>query len=124
MFAECDAMAARIRYLLLIPIMVLSLWPPVPAHADAIDGKWCFSDGRLFSIAGPQIITPAGTRTQGEYDRHAFAYNVPDGEAHAGATIFMIMVDEDTIYVSDGAWPGRTDQNGVQIWTRCTAETS
>jgi hypothetical protein len=44
-----------------------------PAKADAIDGDWCFADGRHFSIRGPRITTPAGRETQGDYSRHAFS---------------------------------------------------
>jgi len=95
-----------------------------PAAADAIDGKWCFSDGRFMSIDGPKITTPAGTAITGNYDRHAFIYTVPAPETDAGAKIFMVMRDEDTIYVSAHAWPGSADAAPTQTWIRCAGPTS
>ena len=95
-----------------------------PAAADAIDGKWCFSDGRFLSIKGPKITTPAGTAITGEYDRHAFIYTVPAAEADAGTRIFMVMRDEDTIYLSADAWPGSADTTATQTWIRCAGPTS
>ena len=38
-----------------------------PAFADAIDGNWCHSDGRRFTIRGPEIVTPDGKRMDGNY---------------------------------------------------------
>ena len=95
-----------------------------PAEADAIDGKWCFSDGRFLSINGPRITTPAGSAITGEYDRHAFIYTVPASEADAGTRIFMVMRDEDTIYLSAHAWPGSADAAATQTWIRCAGPTS
>src|SRR5690348_7437744 len=40
-----------------------------PALADAIDGHWCFPDGKRMFIQGPAITTPDGSRIQGEYGR-------------------------------------------------------
>lgn len=93
-----------------------------PARADAIDGHWCHSDGRKFSIDGPRIVTPSGTRTTGDYDRHAFSYTVPAGEPGRGTTISMILVDENTVRL----WAGtRTAESGPgQVWLRCTDVTS
>jgi hypothetical protein len=84
-----------------------------PAWADAIDGDWCSADGRHFSIRGPDIVTPAGTPTHGDYDRHAFAYVVPDSEAGAGAAIAMVLVNEDTVHLK--AQP----EGQLEVWTRC-----
>jgi len=95
-----------------------------PAAADAIDGKWCFSDGRHMSIKGPRITTPAGSAITGDYDRHAFIYTVPPTESDAGAKIFMVMRDEDTIFVSAHAWPGSADAAPTQTWIRCAGPTS
>jgi hypothetical protein len=60
-----------------------------PALADALDGDWCFTDGRNLNIQGPAIITPGGTSTTGDYARHTFRYTVPDGDPGAGGEIFM-----------------------------------
>src|SRR5262245_15752432 len=50
------------------------------AHADAIDGDWCHSNGKRMSIRGPAIITPVGQETRGNYTRHFFSYVIPGGE--------------------------------------------
>lgn len=89
------------------------------AHADAIDGNWCSADSRHMSIDGPRIITPGGAAITGDYDRHAFAYTVPDGEADAGAPVRMVMVDENTIHLSVG-----TDASApIEVWRRCELTT-
>ena len=68
------------------------------ARADAIDGEWCANtDGRHMSIKGPDIVTPAGTRMQGNYTRHSFLYVVPSAEPDAGQTVAMILVNEETV---------------------------
>ena len=55
-----------------------------PALADAIDGNWCHSDGRRFTIRGPEIVTPGGKHMEGNYGRHSFSYTVPAPEPGAG----------------------------------------
>ena len=88
-----------------------------PARADSIDGHWCFTDGRDMTINGPGIVTPGGVRTVGNYDRHAFSYKVPDGEAGAGATVSMILANESTVYLwRRQAQRGETPE---QVWRRC-----
>jgi hypothetical protein len=83
-----------------------------PARADVIDGDWCAADGRTFSIRGPAITTPGGNETQGNYSRHHFSYVVPDGEANAGETVAMLLLNENTVNVQEG-----TAQ--AEIWLRC-----
>jgi hypothetical protein len=63
---------------------VALLAPTERAWADAIDGNWCFADGRRLSIQGADLVTPGGKYMTGDYDRHAFAYVAPDGENSAG----------------------------------------
>ena len=92
-----------------------------PALADAIDGSWCFADGRSFEIAGPNIRTPGGNRIQGDYDRHGFAYLVPAGETGAGNKVLMSLIDDDTLHVA----MARNGRPGpVQTWRRCQGVTS
>ena len=82
------------------------------AWADAIDGGWCHDDLRL-TIDGPAIVTPGGTKTGGDYARHAFSYVVPAGEANAGRTITMRLLNEETMRLrteTDASW---------QTWRRC-----
>lgn len=37
------------------------MFPVSAALADQIDGHWCFTDGRVLSIDGAKIVTPAAT---------------------------------------------------------------
>ena len=90
-----------------------------PARADAIDGDWCYDDGRHMSIRGPTIITPGGVTLQGDYTRHSFQYTAPPNEAGGGQPISMILRSETRVDVRIG---GRDDT--YQIWHRCTATTS
>ena len=84
-----------------------------PAHADAIDGDWCSTtEAKQFSIAGPNITTPAGTHTTGDYSRHAFAYIVPDGDPGAGQAIVMQLMNEEEVRVS-------VNGGEAKIWRRC-----
>ena len=84
-------------------------------RADVIDGEWCDATGHHFTIRGPEIVTPAGTRTTGQYSRHAFSYSDPQGGAPEGSEIFMRLVNESTVHLRHG-----TDPSGpVQVWTRC-----
>ena len=98
------------------------LLPATPAMADAIDGDWCFSDGRHFSIDGPEIVTPAGTPTTGDYGRHSFLYTVPDAEAGAGQLVSMILLNDNAVQLSTSA--GGSVNSPIQIWQRCTPVTS
>ena len=89
-----------------------------PARADVIDGDWCGDNGRHFSIAGQDIVTEGGQRTQGDYTRHSFHYTVPPSDPGAGQDIFMRLLNELTLSLSAG--PGGTPE----IWHRCKPTTS
>lgn len=89
----------------------------VPAAADAIDGNWCHPDGRRLSIRGPEIITPGGAKLEGQYGRHDFSYTAPGSEPAAGQTIFMLLVNENTVRLKAGSAPSSSDP--VEVWTRC-----
>lgn len=78
-----------------------------PARADAIDGNWCFTDGRRITINGPDVVIPNGTRMRGNYDRHHFSYT-PAG----GAPVNMTLQGEFAVTVREGDGP-------TQIWRRC-----
>ena len=95
-----------------------------PASADSIDGNWCFTDGRHFSINGPDIVTPAGTSTVGDYGRHSFLYTVPGNETGAGALVAMRLLDENTIQLATGSDASETSKSPTQIWQRCFPVTS
>jgi hypothetical protein len=83
-----------------------------PAQADAIDGAWCLDTGMRMMISGPSIVTPAGTKTQGNYSRHAFSYVVPATDPGAGTTVSMLLVNEETVRVRNGTAAEET-------WHRC-----
>ena len=83
-----------LAFVLLVPGAVL---------ADQIDGHWCFTDGRSFTVKGPQIITPGGNKLTGKYDRHGFEYTVPVGEPGADGTVTMVQQNDRIIHV---LWPG------------------
>ena len=84
-----------------------------PALADAIDGEWCSTtEAAHFSIAGPLIVTPAGTQTTGDYSRHAFSYVVPEGDPGAGDMVVMRLLNEEEVLVAiAGGEP--------VLWRRC-----
>jgi hypothetical protein len=92
-----------------------------PAQADAIDGNWCHPDGRRFSIQGSEIVTPAGTRTSGNYDRHFFSYVIPAPESAAGQAVFMTLYNENTVHLRSGE-ADRTAPG--EIWNRCAPSIS
>ena len=90
-----------------------------PALADAIDGDWCHtSDGRRLTIRGPEIITPGGKKRQGDYGRHSFSYVVPAPEPGAGGTVFMSLLNEETVSLRVGA------AGADETWQRCSPSTS
>jgi hypothetical protein len=91
-----------------------------PAFADAIDGNWCHSDGRRFSIRGPEIVTPGGKQMEGDYSRHAFNYVVPAPEPGAGKTVFMTLLDENHIHLR----LGEVVAANPETWVRCSPSIS
>jgi hypothetical protein len=85
-----------------------------PAFADAIDGDWCRDDGKRMSISGPEIRTPGGQQTRGDYDRHYFSYVVPAGEPGAGETVSITLLSEYLAHARQGS-----TNAPVQVWNRC-----
>jgi hypothetical protein len=83
------------------------------AHADRIDGEWCFSTQSL-QIEGPTIRTPGGAKISGTYSRHNFSYVVPAPEPEAGAEIDMQLLSEEAMVLTrkKGGKPEET-------WKRC-----
>jgi len=105
----------------LMPALAVSLliFSATASFADAIDGDWCNADGKRMSIRGPEIVTPGGKQTRGDYTRHSFAYIVPPGEAGAGDAVQIILRGE---YLAQA----RTGKGEApwQDWRRCPATTS
>jgi hypothetical protein len=85
-----------------------------PVHADVIDGDWCKADGKRMKIQGPEIVTPGGNQTRGDYTRHSFVYVVPAGEAGAGETVSIILLSEYLAHARQGA-----PDAPIQVWNRC-----
>lgn len=100
-----------------LPIAGLVLFA-APAYADSIDGAWCQEKGKRVMINGPSIVTPGGTRMQGNYDRHGFTYVVPAGEAGAGTTIEMRLLGEHAMQSRSGG------SSAIEDWQRCGPATS
>ena len=94
------------------------------ARADAIDGYWCFTDGKRISIQGPAIVTPAGSRIQGDYSRHFFSYVAPHADPDAGQTVSMTLLNEDTVRLRTGTAPAPSYDGPGEIWHRCGPPTS
>ncbi len=92
-----------------------------PAFADVIDGNWCHNDGRRFTIRGPEIVTPGGTRMEGNYSRHWYSYTVPAPEPGAGQTIFMTLANENTVHLQRGEVAAGGPQ---ETWVRCAPSIS
>jgi hypothetical protein len=91
----------------------------VPARADAIDGDWCSADNKLFmSIKGPEILTPGGSRAQGDYTRHTFAYTVPPADPNAGQAVAMQLLNENTVSLRMAA-AANLATAPAQTWHRC-----
>ena len=84
------------------------------ALADAIDGDWCHADGKRMKIRGPEIVTPGGNQTRGDYTRHSFSYVVPAGEAGAGESVSIILLSEYLAHARQGS-----ENSPVQVWNRC-----
>lgn len=99
--------------------VVAMLVAGVGARADALDGNWCFGDGRHLYIDGPKILTPGGKRLNGDYRRHTFRYTVPGGEPGAGSTAFMMQLDDNTMHMTIGDPAGSAPPSPVQVWRRC-----
>lgn len=90
-----------------------------PASADAIDGTWCFKDGAIMSIQGSNITIPGGRHLQGNYSRHSYSYQVPEGEENAGGVVSMDLINDDTLHVTPPASTNVTLGSSVQTWRRC-----
>ena len=96
-----------------ILIAGIAIFSSSPALADAIDGDWCSTtQARQLRIDGPNITTPGGQKTTGEYTRHTFTFVVPEGEPGTGETIAMQQLNEEEVQVSvNGGAP--------EVWRRC-----
>jgi hypothetical protein len=65
-------------------------------------------------IRGPEIVTPGGNQTRGDYTRHSFSYVVPAGEAGVGENVSIILLSEYLAHARQGS-----ETAPVQVWNRC-----
>jgi len=108
------------RYLLTLGTSLALAFAIAPARADVIDGEWCTVDGRHhIIIQGPTILTPGGVRSEGSYTRHTFSYVVPAAETPAGETVFMTLVNEETVHARTGPDMASASQSPTVVWQRC-----
>lgn len=105
-------------------IFAAALLLPGVAQADAIDGRWCFSDGRSLSIDGPDLMTPGGRAIKGLYDRHAFEYTAPAGERDAGAVVSMTLVSDDVLNLYRKTGGADAARSNAEVWLRCRQQMS
>jgi hypothetical protein len=97
----------------------IALVASLPAVADVIDGEWCGPGGRHVSINGPLLVAPGGSRIDGSYTRHSFEYVAPSAEPDSGQTVFMRLINEETVHVRRAADSAAAGQAPVEIWKRC-----
>ena len=90
------ALTAAASFVMLLTSVHISL-------ADVIDGDWCRADGKRMKIRGPEIVTPGGNQTRGDYTRHSFSYVVPAGEAGAGENVSIILLSEYLAHARQGS---------------------
>jgi hypothetical protein len=93
-------------------LALASVFAAPQAHADAIDGEWCSPKGQNLMIAGPTIRIPSGATIQGQYSRHAFAYEDPG----QGQMIVMELLNEELMHlfrIKDGV------AESAEEWRRC-----
>lgn len=100
--------------------MALAVTPlPAAAQTLVIDGEWCSIDGiRTMTIDGPTIITHDGSRLTGDYAGHFFRYEVPDGRP-GDRTVAMILVDHDTLRLTNARNQWSALYAAGEIWHRC-----
>jgi hypothetical protein len=104
--------------------LVLMIGGMGSAMADAIDGHWCYLDGKRISIQGPAVITPGGAHIQGDYSRHFFSYIAPQADPDAGQTVSMALINDDVVHLHVGASASYSSQGPMQVWHRCGPPTS
>ncbi len=65
------------------------------------------------------MVTPGGTKMQGDYTRHSLSYTTPANEAAAGQKVDRVLLNETNVQV-------RTEGHATppRVWHRCTGSTS
>lgn len=107
----------RLPLLALLVAAALAMLPAGAARADAIDGDWCLGSQSM-NINGPNIRTPAGNQTTGDYTRHTFSYTIPKGEPGEDGRLNMRLLNDDMLEVSRPR-AGSGSASPPEIWRRC-----
>jgi len=70
------------------------------------------------AINGEQVTTPTGKVVSGNFTRHHFDYEAPEGDRHAGNRISADQLNDDEIRVTvtDNASGASGDP---ETWTKC-----
>ena len=101
----------------LLVALAVCAWPWSAARADAIDGDWCLGSQNM-NINGPNIRTPGGNQTTGDYTRHTFSYTIPKGEPGEDGRLSMRLLNDDMLEVSRPR-AGSGSASPPEIWRRC-----
>jgi hypothetical protein len=112
-----EGIAMRLGYVSVLTVAISAgalLGSANMSLADAIDGDWCRADGKRMKIRGPEITTPGGSQTRGDYTRHSFSYVVPAGEAGAGENVSIVLLSEQLAHARQGP-----EGAPLQVWNRC-----
>jgi hypothetical protein len=100
------------------------LHDPTTARAQTIDGDWCSIDGvRTMTIQGATAISPNGSPITGDYEHRFFRFLVPAGDRRAGATMSMVLLDQDTARLTDTGDRWLATVAAGELWHRCRAQT-
>ena len=101
-----------------LPVLIAGLLFSQPVLADRIDGDWCSPEGKRLHIDGSAITIPSGAEIIGDYGRHSFRDEGPEGDPEAGQVIEMRQLSEEAmllVRVIDGV-------SGEPVrWSRCQA---
>lgn len=100
------------------------LHDPTASRAQTLDGDWCSVDGvRTMSIQGPTIVIPDGSRITGQHEESFFRFHVPADRPKAGGTVSMVLLDHDTMRLTDAADRWLATVVAGELWHRCRAAT-
>ena len=96
----------------------------VPFWRWLLDGlEFFIADGPALAAAVKRgehlIVTPGGATMIGDYSRHWFSYVVPVPEPGAGNTIFMTLMNENTIHLKREPIAA-----SYEVWVRCSPSIS
>ncbi len=89
------------------------------AHADSIDGRWCASDGRRLFIDKQVVIIDGSAQASGDYARHHYVFEMPQGAVMGGSTVDIVLISPNTAHVRYVSATGDELNEKPELWTRC-----